>query len=189
MPAIYTTGQGYMKYITVNIDPSNMQEALDLLRRQWKISFPSTPFDYVFLDEYFNRQYDNDRRLANVLFMFSMTGILIACLGLLGFTYFIVHQRTKEIGIRKVLGATAVHITRLLASEFGWMLLVSAVFASPLAWYLSNDWLQRFAFCYDLPVYILAVPVVLLAAVLSVTVGIQIIKAVRVNVSDSLRSE
>ena len=189
MPAIYTTGQGYMKYITVNIDPTNIRETLDLLRQQWKVSFPSTPFEYVFLDEYFNHQYDEDRRLANIFFVFSMAGILIACLGLLGFTYFIVHQRRKEIGIRKVLGASATHITRLLGSEFGWMLLIAAAFASPLAWYFSNDWLQRFAFRADLSIYIIVLPVILLAVVLSITIGLQIMKAIKANVSESLRSE
>jgi len=100
-----------------------------------------------------------------------------------------VHQRRKEIGIRKVLGATAAHITQLLASEFGWMLLIAAMFATPIAWYLSNDWLQRFAFRDNLSIYILTLPVILLAVVLSITVGIQIIKAVKSNVSESLRSE
>ncbi len=189
MPAIYTMGQGYSKYITVNIDPANARQTIGFLREQWKTSFPSTPFEYVFLDEYFNRQYDGDRRLANVFFVFTMSGIFIACLGLLGFTYFVIHQRRKEIGIRKVLGATAVHITRLLALEFGWMLLIASLFALPLAWYTANDWLQRFAFRDDLSPYTLTVPVVLLGLVLSVTIGIQIIKAVRVNISDSLRSE
>jgi putative ABC transport system permease protein len=189
MPAIYTRGQGYMKYVTVNISPGNARETVDFLQRKWKLSFPGKPFEYVFLDEFFNRQYDGDRRLANVFFVFSMAGIIIACLGLLGFTYFIVHQRRKEIGIRKVLGATAVNISRLLVLEFGWMLLIAAMFALPFAWYLSDDWLQRFAFRDNIPTYIFGVPVVLLAVVLTVTIGVQIIKAVKTNVSDSLRSE
>lgn len=189
MPAIYTMGQGYMKFITVRIDGSNTKETLDVLRQQWEVSFPSTPFEFVFLDEYFNRQYDGDRRLANVFFTFSMAGIFIACLGLLGFTYFMVHQRRKEIGIRKVLGATGVHITRVLASEFVWMLTIASVFALPVAWYLSNDWLERFAFRDTLSLYIFGMPVLILAVVLSFTIAIQIIGAVRANVSESLRSE
>ena len=123
--SMYTPGQGYMKFITVKINSTNVSRTIEQLQKQWATVFPDKPFDYFFLDEYFNRQYQKEQHLQKVFGYLSAIGLGIACLGLFGFTYFMTYQRAKEIGIRKTLGATMLNIIKLLSTEFAIVLLLA----------------------------------------------------------------
>src|SRR6202041_2469582 len=112
--------------------------------------FPGNLFDYYFLDEKFNKQYANDQLFGKAFSIFSGFAIFIACLGLLGLSLFATAQRTKEIGVRKVLGASVVNIVALLSKDFMVLVGVAFVVASPLAWWVMHRWLQDFAYRIDI---------------------------------------
>jgi putative ABC transport system permease protein len=188
-PAIYTTGQGYMKFITVNINASNFNETLSLLNHQWKSVFPDKPFDYFLLDEFFNRQYSQEQRLSDVFQYFSAVGLGIACLGLFGFTYFITHQRTKEIGIRKTLGASLKNIVQLLSSELALLLLIAGVLAGPVSYYLADLWLSTYPVkaMPDLVNFVL--PVLMVSFFAFTSIIILLIRSAQTNPVEALKQE
>ena len=149
----------------------------------------SQPFGYSFLDEEFNKQYSTDERTGKIFLVFSILAILIACLGLFGLVTFAAEQRVKEIGIRKVLGATVTNIVTLLSKDFIFLVILSLVIASPVAGYFMGRWLEDFAYRIHITgwVYILAGVMAILIALC--TVSFQAIRAAIANPVNSLRSE
>jgi putative ABC transport system permease protein len=177
------------RYITLSIDISDLNETLAFLKSQWKALWPSHPFEHFFLDTDFDRQYRADEQIGNLFGIFTFLGLFIACLGLLGLASFTAESRTKEIGIRKVLGASVGGIALMLSKQFTKCILLANCIAWPVAYYFMDRWLKNFAYRIDIGVwtFVLSGFLVLLIAVM--TVSYQSIKAAVANPVDSLRYE
>ncbi len=175
--------------VNVNIASFNISQTLAAIEGKWKQMLPARPFSYIFLDDTFNKQYQDQDRFEKIFFNFAILAIFISCLGLLGLASYSTLQRTKEIGIRKVLGASVSGITSLLSKDFIKLVLIALVIASPLAWFGMHKWLQGFAYRINIGfwVFILAGIVAVLIALL--TVSFQAIKAALTNPVKSLRTE
>jgi putative ABC transport system permease protein len=147
------------------------------------------PFQYAFLDDSFNEMYKSEQRVGKIALIFSTLAILIACLGLFGLATFISEQRTKEIGIRKVLGASVEGIVRLLSKDFLKLVGISFVIAAPLSWWIMNSWLKDFAYRIPLEWWIIGLAGFIALLIALTTVSFQAIKAAIANPVNSLRSE
>lgn len=166
-----------------------MQPALKTIEAAWRKLNPNEPFDYSFLDQDFQKNYAAENRLASIVSYFTIIAILISCLGLFGLAAFSAEQRTKEIGVRKVLGASIPNIIALLSKDFLKLVAISVVIASPVAWYVMNKWLQDFAYRIDISwtVFVITTATALFIALL--TIGFQAMKAALSNPVKSLRTE
>jgi len=170
----------------------NTQDIPGLVKQvenKWKAMAPSLAFSYRFLDESFDNMYRSERRMGSIAFSFSLLAILIACLGLFGLATYMAEQRIKEIGIRKVLGATVANITSMLSKDFMILVLVAAVIAFPLSWWAMNNWLEGFAYRINVEWWVFAVSGLLAMVIALVTVSVQAIKASLTNPVKNLRSE
>ena len=159
------------------------------LKRQWQRFAPGQPFEYSFLDERFAEIYRSEQRLGTVFGVFSGLAVLIACLGLLALAAFMAERRTKEVGIRKVMGASVAEILLLLSREFVKWVVISAVIAWPLAYYAMNRWLQGFAYRTEIGFGPLLLSMLLTLLIAMLTVSFQAVRAARANPVDSLRYE
>ncbi|UCE21979.1 MAG: hypothetical protein JSV46_07150, partial [Candidatus Aminicenantes bacterium] len=177
------------QYITLSIDISDLNETLAFVKSQWKALWPGHPFEHFFLDTDFDRQYRADEQIGNVFGIFTFLGLFIACLGLLGLASFTAESRTKEIGIRKVLGASVGGIILMLSRQFTkWILLANCI-AWPVAYYFMDSWLKNFAFRVNIEVWTFVLSGILVLLVALLTVSYQSIKAAVANPVDSLRYE
>ena len=181
--------QQYYNNFSVKISGNNISAAMGKLENAWKKYFPETPFDYTFLDENFDKLYESEQRQATLFTSFACIAIFIACLGLLGLSAFAISQRIKEIGVRKVLGASTNSIVGLLSKDFLKLVGVAAVFAFPIAWYAMNNWLKDFAYRTSIHWWVFIIAGVLAALVAFVTVSLQAVKAAVSNPVKSLRTE
>lgn len=188
-PSMFTPGQGYMKFITVNVNSSEMGETINYMRQQWKDIFPDNPFDYFLLDEFFNRQYNQEQQLGEVFQYFSGIGLCIACLGLFGFTYFVTHQRTREIGIRKTLGASLMDIIQLLSSELALLLMLAGLLAIPISYYLAERWLSAYAVRTMPDVGNFILPIFLVGIFAFVSIIVLLIRSAQTNPVEALKYE
>jgi putative ABC transport system permease protein len=177
------------RYYAIRFLTGDTRNLIASLQASWKKRFPENEFNYFFLDEDFERQYQTEKRLANVFEVFSGLTILIAVIGLLGLVSFLVESRTKEIGIRKVLGAGILNIAQLLSKEFLILVMVANGIAIPLAGYFANLWLQEFAYRTTLGIGLFAVTFFLAMGLTLVTVSFQTIKAAMADPVKSLRYE
>ena len=150
---------------------------------------PNTAFDYQFLDKHVQNLYASEQRTANAATAFSVLAILIACLGLFGLAAFMAEQRTKEIGVRKVLGASVPGIARLLTKDFLKLVGLSFLIAIPVAWWVMNKWLEGFAYRTNIEWWVFVIAGVLALLIAMITVSFQAIKAALANPVESLRSE
>jgi putative ABC transport system permease protein len=176
-------------YFIFNINTQDVSKKIEGIKTCFTEMFPGNPFEYNFLDEFFNRQYKTDIKTTEILGMFTFLSIFISCLGLIGLSSLITLHRTKEIGVRKVLGASVQLILVLLSKEFVKWILVSNIIAWPVAYYFMKKWLQNFAYRIDLSwwFFVLAGGIVLFIAL--ATVSFQAIKAAMANPVESLRYE
>ena len=168
---------------------SDMKQALAAAQLVWKKFFPQEPFDYTFMDEEFAQMYKSDIKTSTLVGIFSGIAIFLCCLGLLGLVSFMAEQKTKEIGIRKVLGASVTSITTLLSKDFIKMVLIAVVIASPIAWWAMNKWLEEFVYRIHISWWMFAAAAVLTLLVALFTISFQAIKAARANPVKSLRTE
>jgi putative ABC transport system permease protein len=159
------------------------------LEKQWKAMSPDQAFSYRFLDDAFARMYESEQRIGKIAGIFGVLAIFVSCLGLFGLASFTTEQRTKEIGIRKVLGASVSGITSLLAKDFLKLVVVAIVIASPLAWWLMQKWLSDFAYRIEIRWWMFALAGVVAVAIAFLTVSFQSIRAALSNPVKSLRSE
>jgi putative ABC transport system permease protein len=166
-----------------------VSESIARFEKYWKESFPGNPFDYFFLDEHYNQQYKADQQFGQVFGIFSALAILIACLGLFGLSSLTAIQRTKEIGVRKVLGASVNSILTLVSKDYLLLMGIAIVFATPLTWWVMTSWLESFASRISLAWWIFAVPSLLVVLIAFFTVSIHTLKAARTNPVKSLRYE
>ncbi|MBD2705224.1 ABC transporter permease [Spirosoma sp. BT702] len=173
----------------VSVLPDRLPETLAHLKTQWETFFPERPFEYSFLDDTLNNQYRAQQTQGQLLGLFAGLAILISCLGLFGLVAYNTVQRTKEIGVRKVLGASVVSIVALLSKDFLKLVAIAIIIATPLGWYAMNKWLADFAYRIDIAWWVFALAGVLAIAIALLTVSYQSIKAALVNPVKSLRSE
>ncbi|WP_310587849.1 ABC transporter permease [Emticicia agri] len=172
----------------MRIKTEDIRGLLVSLEKLWKAE-TDTPFVYSFLNERFNSMYQAEQRIGRLFGIFAGLAILISCLGLFGLAAFATHQRTKEIGVRKVLGASVGSIVSLLLTNFLKLILIAILVASPLAGYIMSQWLHDFAYRIDLSWWMFAIAGVLATSIAILTVSYQTIKAALVNPVKSLKSE
>ncbi len=175
--------------ISIKIGGNNIPAALSHIENTWKKFLPETPYQYTFLDENFEKLYKAEEKQKTILTIFACIAIFIACLGLFGLSAFAITQRIKEIGIRKVLGASIGSIVQLLSKDFLILVAISAVIAFPIAWYTMNNWLQDFAYRISMPWWIFIIAGIVAAFIALVTISFQAIKAAISNPVKSLRTE
>jgi len=180
---------GNFTMISVKIKPENIQQTIAFLKSNWQEFDPHFPFEYSFVDDQFDRLYRTEERLTKLFGYFTVLAVIIGCLGLFGLTSFIAEQRTKEIGIRKILGASSQGIVMMLVREFTKWILLAVVIAWPIGYFVMNSWLQNFAYrtALGFDVFLLSAILALLVAVL--TVSFQAIRAAVASPADSLRNE
>lgn len=179
----------FSRYFVLRYNAAATAELLPQLESIWKKHFEGHDFSYFFLDEDFERQYHAEQRLVKVFTVFSIVTIIIAVIGLTGLVSFMVTARTKEIGIRKVLGADVLNITRLLSREFLMLVIIANLIAFPVAWYLTNQWLNGFAYKVTIGASLFVLTFVLAIGTTLLTVGYQTIRAALSDPVDSLRYE
>jgi putative ABC transport system permease protein len=175
--------------VSFRLKGANVPALVAAAEARWKQMAPGQPFSYSFLDARFDEMYRAEQRIGSISVAFAVLAITIACLGLFGLAAFMAEQRTKEIGIRKVLGASVPGIVALLSKDFLKLVVISFVFAAPLAWWAMHQWLQSFAFQVGVPWWIFALAAAGALLIALLTVSFQSIKAALTNPVESLRSE
>jgi len=180
---------GHFSMISVKVRPENIQETIGFLKSKWQEFDPNFPFEYSFVDDQFDELYRTEERLTKLFSYFTALAIIIGCLGLFGLTSFIAEQRTKEIGIRKILGASSQGIVMMLVREFTKWILLAVIIAWPVGYFLMNSWLQNFAYRTALGFGVFLVSAILALLVAVLTVSFQAIRAAVANPADSLRNE
>ncbi|TFF39680.1 ABC transporter permease [Mucilaginibacter psychrotolerans] len=175
--------------MSIKISGANPKLSIATVEGIWHKYLPETPFDYTFLDERFGKLYNSEQQQGSLFTVFSFIAIFIACLGLFGLSAFTITQRVKEIGVRKVLGATVPQIVGVLSRDFLKLVIVAAVIALPIAWYAMDKWLLDFEFHINISWWVLAMAGVVALIVAFVTISFQSVKAALANPVKSLRSE
>ncbi|GAA3994358.1 ABC transporter permease [Mucilaginibacter dorajii] len=175
--------------LSVKVNTANITTLMGLIKNKWKAIAPNREFNYSFMDQDFDATYRAEQRMGTIAIVFTSLAIIIACLGLFGLAAYAAEQRGKEIGIRKVLGAEVSTIVAMLSKEFMKLVLISIVFATPLAWLAMNQWLQSFAYRQNIQWWVLALSAFLAIFIAFVTISFQSIKAAVTNPVKSLRSE
>ena len=175
--------------VSFRFEAKNTKDVINTVEAKWKKLGPGLPFDYSFLDEDFGKMYAAEQRLGEIFTVFAMLAIIIACLGLFALTAFTAEQRTKEIGIRKVLGASVSGIVVLLSKEFGKLILIAFVLAAPAAWYGITKWLESYEYRTEIGVLVYVAAGVSAFAIAWITMSFQSIRAALANPIKALRSE
>ena len=188
-PLILFLDNEQLHKLFIRINSNNTPQIITEIGKVWKDRVTHRPFDYHFLDDNYNALYRTEQRTAGVFTTFSALAIILACLGLFAITAFAVVQRTKEIGIRKVLGASIANIILLIAKDFLALVIIATVIASPIAWYISSKWLQDFAYRIDIQWWVFITTGAAALLVAAITVSIQSTKAALANPVKSLKSE
>jgi putative ABC transport system permease protein len=177
------------RMLLLKLKSNNLQQTIGFLESKWKQLVPYRPFEYHFLDEDFNKLYSSEMRLGKVLTVFASIAIALACLGLLGLSAYVAKQRVKEIGIRKVLGASVSNITTLLSVDFVKLVFVAIIISIPVAWWMMNKWLLSFAYKTEMNWWIFVMAGICAIAIALITISFQSIKSALANPVKSLRSE
>jgi len=175
--------------LLVKVSGNNLPQTIASLQATWKTAVPHRPFDYHFLDDDYNKLYRSELRTGKVLNIFAMIAVLLAAAGLFGLSAYATQQRTKEIGIRKVLGAGIFSLVALLTKDFAKMVALASIMAFPVAWYLMHKWLQDFTYRIDIGWWIFAAAGLLMVCIAVVTVSLQAIKTAMINPVKSLKTE
>lgn len=186
---VYKSGNDGLSTVTVGINNKNYKDVLSKIEAVWHKDVAGTPFEYSFLDDEVQKQYETEMTLSRIINAFTLMAIFISCLGLFGLAAFSAEQRNKEIGIRKVLGASVTGIVQLLSKDFLKLVLIAIVIATPIAWWAMHKWLQNFAYKMNLSWWMFAAAGMVAILIALFTVGFQAIKASVVNPVKSLRSE
>lgn len=176
-------------HISIQLNAHELRSATAAIGELYQKLIPGEPFEYYFLDDAFNAQYQGDLQFGKIFALFAALAIAISCLGLWGLASFTTSQRLKEIGVRKVLGASVVNIIYLLCSQFMKLVVVASILAMPLAWYGMDSWLGQFAFRIEIGWPLFVIPFAVLALIALTTVGMQVMKGAMTNPARVLRSE
>ena len=180
---------GAVTHYALKVNSAHISSTIARIKTTYKSLFPGSPFEYFFLDAFFNQQYQTDQQFGQVFSLFTGLAILVACLGLFGLCLFTTGQRTKEIGIRKVLGASVFSIVALLSREFLKLVLLANILAWPLAYWGTQSWLQNYSFRIPVSGWLFVVPALLVLATAFLTISFQAIKAAVANPVNALRRE
>lgn len=185
----YHTSGAIPNYFSMNVGTKDLSENLAYIEALYKKTFPDAAYESFFLDDHFNKQYQADQQFGNIFGLFTILAIIVACLGLIGLSTYAIKLRTKEIGIRKVLGATTQGIVYLFSKDFILLTGIAAVIAMPIIYLAADEWLSGFAFRISLSWFIFVVPPLLLLGISLLTIGWQSFKAALANPVNSLRNE
>jgi putative ABC transport system permease protein len=177
------------RIIHVRLPAGKMQAKIVMIEQQWKKIFQGLGFDYWFIDEEFGRMYENEVRVAGLTKRFSWLAILITCVGLYGLASFLSQQRTKEIGIRKTMGASNTQILLLLLSVFGKLLLIACAIGLPITYFIANNWLRGFVYQTELSILLFLSVMGSIAFITLITVGYESLKASMANPVKALKHE
>ncbi|GGH60344.1 putative ABC transport system permease protein [Filimonas zeae] len=189
IPVIHWYHNAPCNYISIKVNAENLHQTMAAVENTWNSAFPDHVLEYFFLDDMFNQQYKSDLQFGKIINFFSFFTLFITCLGLLGLTAFSIAKRSKEISIRKVLGASAQSIIALLSKDFLLLILIAIVIAVPVCWYAMHHWLQSFSYRISINgwIFVLTGIAALLLALL--TIGLQAARAAMANPSQNLKSE
>jgi ABC-type antimicrobial peptide transport system permease subunit len=188
-PAIMMNDLDSYRTLAVRVNTADIEHLIAQIRSKWEAAYPAHIFEYEFLDENIRQFYEEEQRLSVLLTVFTFMAIFIGCLGLFGLASFMTNQRTKEIGVRKVLGASVESIILLFSSEYIKLILLGFVIAAPAAWYLMNQWLDRFAYKITIGPMVFFTGLFVTFTIAVLTVGYKSFKAAVVNPVKSLRYE
>jgi ABC-type antimicrobial peptide transport system permease subunit len=178
-----------VSYIFVRVQPDNLATSMEAVKKAWKEVNPKESFQGSFLDENTDRTYTKETRLSKIFISGAVLAILISCMGLFAIALLAILQRTREIGIRKVLGASVPHIVALVSKDFLLLVLIAIVIATPIAWYAMNNWLQSFAYRINISWWVFVLAGIIALVIAFVTLSLQSVKAALKNPVKSLRSE
>ena len=181
-----TRGHGHL---LVKISGQNIRETISFVEEKWKQLIPYMPFEYRFLDDDFSALYKSELQLGNVMNLFAGMALILACAGLFGLSSYVVQRRVKEIGIRKILGASVLNIIGIVSSNFTRLVLIAIVIGSTVAYIVMEHWLQDFAYRIQIHWWIPVGAGILAICIALITVSFQAVKAAMANPVDSLRSE
>ena len=185
----YSTRSSRFTKMTVSVNSNNYKSLLGKIEATWNKSLPGVPFEYQFMDEVMQKQYESEETLGNIINSFTLMAILISSLGLFGLASFSAEQRSKEIGIRKVLGASVSGIVQLLSKDFVKLVLISFIIATPIAWWAMNKWLSAFAYRTPISWWMFALAGLIAVCIAIITVSFQAIRAAVANPTKSLKTE
>ena len=188
-PQLITLTPGTRNAYSIKLQTADLQGSITAVKRAWDRYFPNDPFNYSFLDDQFNAQYHSDQQFGQMFTLFSFLAILIACFGLIGLSAYNILQRTKEVGIRKVLGASVQHVVFILSKDFLILVVASFVIASPIAWMIMHSWLQAFAYRINISWWIFGIAGAMAFVIALSTLSFQAIKAAMANPVKSLKTE
>jgi len=188
-PEIIDVSAPRFTQFAISIQPNQVPKTIDFIKQKWNEFFPERVFEYTFLDSDINALYKDKENLSKIIEYFALIAILLSCSGLFSLASFLSMQRTKEIGIRKVLGASVSGILIMLSKDFVKLVLIAFVIATPLAWYLMSKWLENYAYKIDVSWWIFALAGVIVLLLTTLTIGFQSIKAAITNPVKSLRTE
>jgi putative ABC transport system permease protein len=188
-PVVINGDPEWRSTLYVKTSGAKTSQVISLAGSLWQDNVPDRIFEYQFLDDEFEKLYEKDQRTALMFNIFSVVAILISCMGLFALAAFTAERRTKEIGVRKVLGASISGIIGLLSKDFVVMVGIGIAIASPLAWYVMQQWLQNFAYRIDIQWWFFVVAGLIAMSIALITVSIQAIRAALVNPVKSLKSE
>jgi len=186
---IMPISSGWYSYISIRTNTQNIKQTIQSLESVWKRILPEHPFNYFFINEDYDKQYQTEQKLSSLSVIFSMLTIFISSLGLFGLVMVSVSQRTKEIGIRKILGASVGNVTALLSKDFLKLVAISIIIATPVAWWLMNKWLMDFAYRITMSWWIFIIADLIVVLIALITVSTRAIRAAVVNPAKSLRME
>jgi putative ABC transport system permease protein len=188
-PLVLVVTPGSNSNVIVKVAAGRVAGVLAVAREVWATHCPELPFEYQFMDDAFNKMYETEQRHTGLFQLLSGLATLISCLGLFGLTVLSTAQRTKEIGIRKILGASVASVVGLVSKDFLKLVLLALLIASPVAWYFMEKWLQNYAYRIDITWWMFALAGAAAVAVAFATVSVQSIRAALTNPVDSLRNE
>ncbi|MGC3945137.1 MAG: FtsX-like permease family protein [Chryseolinea sp.] len=180
---------GTYNYVIVHLAPGDIVQSVAALEKEWKNMFPGTPFEYTFQDSVFQRIFERDERIRSIAGLSTLLSIFIACIGLAGLMSFTLHLRVKEIGIRKVLGATISQILVLLSSDFVRLIVLSIALAVPLGWTIARQFLNSYQYKIQLSYWMFVTPCIILLLIALATISHQTMRAARGNPVDALRHD
>ncbi|MFI5192666.1 MAG: ABC transporter permease [Chitinophagales bacterium] len=187
--AMHIQPEDHDEFISIRIFTRHLPATLSAIEKTWTRLIPYRPFSGFFMDEFFDRQYHAENRFVNMVFNFSILAIFISCLGLFALASYSNFQRTKEIGIRKVLGASVYRIVNILSKDFLKLVVISFIIACPVSWYAMHRWLQDFAYRINILVWVFLLAGLTALLIASITISFQVLRATAVNPVKSLRSE
>ena len=173
----------------LRLNTKNISSVISQVKNKWNSMAPGLPFSYSFMDNDFNNLYQAEQQTGQLFITFAVFAIFIACLGLFGLVTYAAEQRTKEIGIRKVLGAGVGRIMALLSKEFVWLVFIAACIGFPVAWYAMSRWLQSFAYRINISWWVFVIAGITIMTIALVTISLQTIRAAMANPVDALKNE